>query len=179
MAALPALMTVERYRQLPDDGSAYELHNGEVVCVTRPKFKHFKLQDHLVKLLDPRLFAFGHVSMEFPYRPVGEFDLRCADVAVVSKARWDSIDPDDNLRGAPELVIEIKSPSNTNRELRELATLCLNNGALEFWIADLDRRSVTVIHRDGSVSLYQSGQSIPLTSFGAEALAVGEFFAVS
>lgn len=117
--------------------------------------------------------------METPYRAVAEFDLRAADVAIVSRARWDAIDPEDNLHGAPELVIEVKSPSNTKRKLRELSSLCLNNGSLEFWIVDTQQSSVTVVHRDGSTTLYQSGQSIPLTSFGAGALTVDEIFAVS
>jgi len=117
--------------------------------------------------------------MELAYRPVAEFDPRAADVAVVSWPRWQGIDPEDNLHGAPELVIEIKSPTNTNRELRELASLCLANGGLEFWIADIAQRSFTVIRRDGSTTLYQSGQSIPLTLVGAEAIAVDELFAVS
>lgn len=76
-------------------------------------------------------------------------------------------------------MVEIKSPSNTNRQLRELASLCLANGSLAFWILDIDRRSATVVHRDGSTSLFQSGQSIPLALFGADSLAVDEIFAAS
>jgi hypothetical protein len=38
--------------------------------------------------------------------------LRAADVAFVTKARWDAVN-DGYLLGAAELVIEIKSPSNT------------------------------------------------------------------
>lgn len=122
---------------------------------------------------------YGRVPLEVPYRPVPEFELWVADVAVVSQARWDSMDPEDNLHGAPELVIEIKSPSNPHRELREPASLCLANGTLEFWIADADRRSVTVIHGNGSISLYPSGQSIPFTLFGGKAVPVAKFFAAS
>jgi Uma2 family endonuclease len=177
MAALPDLITVAQFRQLPDDGRAYELQHGEVVCVTRPKAKHYQLQRRLVRLLEQKLAAFGQVGMELPYRPVAEFDLRVADVAAVSQTRWDQIDPEDNLRGAPELVIEIKSPSNTDRKLRELASLCLSNGALECWIIDPDQASVTVVHRDGSSRLFQRSQSIPLTPFGDGAVSVDELFA--
>ena len=34
------------------------------------------------------------------------YNFRVADVALVSQARWDAGDPDDFLRGAPELVVE-------------------------------------------------------------------------
>jgi Uma2 family endonuclease len=176
MAALPDLITVEQFRRLQADGRAYELHHGEVVAVTRPKAKHYNLQRRLVRLLESQLAGFGQAGMEFPYRPVAEFDLRVADVAVVSQARYDQIDPDDNLRGAPELVIEIKSPSNTDRQLRELASLGLANGGWECWIVDGDDASVTVIHRDGSSARLRSPQSLSLAAFGGDALPVAEIF---
>jgi Uma2 family endonuclease len=177
MAALLDLITVQRFRQMPDDGEAHELHHGEVVAVTRPKARHYHLQRRLVRLLEDRLAGFGQVGMEFPYRPVAEFDLRVADVAAVSQARYDQIDPDDNLHGAPELIVEIKSPSNTDRKLREVASLALANGCWECWIVEADRASVTVIRRDGSSSLFGSPQSVPLSAFGGAELSVQEVFA--
>ena len=149
MAALTQLISVEQFRQLPDGEYEYELHHGEVVAMTRPKPRHWKLQRRISQLLEPRLKTFGEVAIEVPYRPLPEFELRVADVAAISRARWDAIDPDDDVHDAPELVIEVKSPSNTERQLRELASLCLNNGALEFWIVDIDRKSVSVVRRDG------------------------------
>ncbi|HMC61219.1 MAG TPA: Uma2 family endonuclease [Candidatus Solibacter sp.] len=178
MAALPDLITVAQYRQLPDNGEfVYELHHGEVVAMSRPKARHWKLQLRLMRLLEPKLRLFGEVGMEFPYRPLAEFELRAADVAAVSRGRWETMDPDDNLRGAPELVIEVKSPSNTAAQLRELATLCLANGTLECWIVDPKKNSITVIQRDGSTVVYEEGQSIPLAAFGAGSLAISEIFA--
>jgi Uma2 family endonuclease len=178
MAALPDLITVAQYRQLPEHGEfVYELHHGEVVAMTQPKLGHSKLQLRIMRLLEPKLRSFGEVTMEFPYRPLAEFELRVADVAVVSRERWETTDPDDNLHGAPELVIEVKSPSNTKAQLRELATLCLANGTLEFWIPDQKKKSITVIQRDGSTAVYEEGQSIPLAAFGADSLAVSQIFA--
>jgi Uma2 family endonuclease len=178
MAALPDLMTVEQFRQLPEGGEfVYELHHGEVVVVTRPKPRHWKLQKRLYGLLESKLKTFGEVAIEVPYRPVAEFDLRAADVAVVSRERWNAIDPDDDLRGAPELVIEVLSPSNTPRQLRELAALCLANGAVECWIVDPAKKSVTVIEREGGSVVHSSGGSVPLARFGAGDLPVDEIFA--
>lgn len=176
MSALPALITVEQFRTLPADGDAYELHHGEIVRMTRPKAKHYELQRRLVRLLESKLAGFGQVGMEFPYRPVAEFDLRVADVAAVRQARWDAIDPEDNLRGAPDLVIEVLSPSNTKGQLRELATLCLANGAVEFWVVDAERQSVTVMRKDGVPRTWTSQESLPLEAFGGGELKVVEIF---
>ncbi len=178
MAALPDLITVAQFRELPEGGEfAYELHHGVVVRETRPKARHWKQQVHLVRLLEPKLRAFGEVGIEFPFRPVAEFDLRAADVGVLSHRRWDQIDPDDNLRGAPELVIEIKSPSNRKSQLQELAGLCLANGAIEFWVVDLPNQTVSVVRSEGAVIVYGMGSIIPLDAFGGGELAVDAIFA--
>jgi Uma2 family endonuclease len=175
VAAIPDLVTVERYRQIPDDGAhVYELHKGEIVEVSRPKRWHAKLQPRLRVLLERHLGSLGEVDTEFAYRALPEFELRAADVAFVSRERCDAIADDDNLHGAPDLVVEVKSPSNRWSELRDLAALCLANGAREFWV--VDGRSVTVIRGDGSGSAYEPGQSIPLQAFGQGELPVEEIF---
>src|SRR5437763_9724467 len=109
MAALPNLITVEQYRDMEDPpGGRYELHGGELFFVAFAKHKHHRMQDYMVDLLRPRMAGFGEVSMEYPYRPEPQFELRAADVAVISHLRAEVIDDEDNLRGAPDLVIEIK-----------------------------------------------------------------------
>jgi len=179
MAAFPQLISVEQFRQLPDGEYEYELHHGEVVVMTRPKPRHWKLQRQISRLLEPRLKTFGEVAIEVPYRPLPEFELRVADVAGILHARWDAIDPDDDLHATPELVIEVKSPSNTEWQLRDLASLCLSTGAVEFWIVDIDRKSVTVVRRDGIPSVFTAGASLSLALFGGDDLPVDEIFAAT
>jgi Uma2 family endonuclease len=136
-------MTVEEFRDLPEDsGPVYhELRHGELVPVTRPKFKHFRIQKRLEKLLEPLAQQLGVVAMELAFRPLPEHELWAADVAYVSEERWGSIDPDDNLMGAPELVIEVLSPSNTAAEIDDKEQLCLQNGAQEFWVVNSARKN--------------------------------------
>lgn len=177
MAALPQPMSVEQFRQLPKGEFEYELHFGEVVAMTRPKPRHWLLQDRLADLLKTRLEAYGHVGVEIPFRLLPEFDLRAADVAVISHARMEALDLDDDLRGAPELVIEVKSPSNTDQQLRQRAIFCLSRGAMEFWIVDTGRKSVTVFHPDGVPAVFSTGDSLPLAAFGGGELPVDEIFA--
>lgn len=160
------LMTVEEFRQLPETGPFYyELRHGELVQVTRPKSKHYNIQDRLCQLLRELARDIGFVGIEIAFRPVPEHELRVADVAFVLKDRWQQIDPDDNLRGAPELVIEVLSPSNTATEIIDKEKLCLDNGCLEFWVVDPVRRLVKISTHDGITKTYQEGQEIPLRLF--------------
>jgi len=175
-AVEPLLMTVEQYHELPARADVVtELHWGRVVTLTRPKMKHAKLQSRLVRLLRPKAEHLGVVESEVAFRALAEYDLRGADVAFVSRQRWDATADEDNLHGSPELVIEVLSPSNTKREMYEKATLYLATGALEFWVVDAKRRNVTVVRREGTL-VYEIGQQIPLPLFGSD-LAVTEIFA--
>lgn len=171
------MVSVEEFRQLPKGECLYELRHGEVVALTRPRARHWKLQLRLSRLLEPKLRAFGEVATEVPYRPLPEFELRAADVAAISRARFDAIDPDDNLHGAPELVIEVKSPSNSERQLRELASFCLNRGALEFWVVDVDGKLVTVMRGEGAARVFRPGDTISLAAFDGGEITVTEIFA--
>ncbi len=177
MAALgePLLMTVEQFQSLPERSDALEeLHWGCLVTLSRPKPWHIKLQIRLADLLRPLLASSGYVVTELPFRAVPEYELRAADVAFITRERWDGAG-DKDLAGAPELVIEILSPSNTKTQLREYMALCLANGCEEFWTVDRSSETVTVTRKRGQSFIYQKEQLIPLQISGG-AISVNDVF---
>ena len=168
------LMTFEEFQQIPDPpGGRYELHHGELVEVAYPDYPHINAQRQLRRGLERAAGDSGIVDKEVPYRPLPEHECWCADVAFVSRDRWKSMKQTRWLIGAPDLVIEVRSPSNTDKEIREKEQICLQNGAREFWVVDTVVRTVRASTADGSV-MYTSGQSIPL--FFGGSLAVDEIF---
>ena len=177
MATTTQLTTIEEFRKLPEDGRRYELRNGEIVAMTFPKHKHFVRQEHLRDLLKPMAPPGGCVGTNVAFRAVPEYDLREADVAYISPERYAQIDPEDNLRGAPDIVIEILSPSNTVAEMNEKEQLCLENGCQEFWVLDQVHHRIKVSKPDGITMTYRPGQEIPLALFGGKKLAVDSIFA--
>ena len=162
MATIPTrLMTFAEFEQLPDPpGAYYELHHGELVTMGFPKLRHVEAQHHLYRLLDKAAGDTGAVRIEMPYRPLGEHEAWRADVAFIATARWKATK--DYLSGAPDLVIEVLSPSNTADELIEKRKLCLENGSREFWVVDVKRRQVEVSTPDGRTITCKSEQEIPL-----------------
>lgn len=170
-------MTVEQVRALPDPpGGHYELRHGELVFVSGPKFRHWDIQDRLLDLLKPLAKGYGRVGAEFGFRPRAEHEYWQADVAFISAEHLTSIDPNDNLYGAPDVVIEVISPSNTIAEMDDRESICLENGCLEFWIVDPKRRTVKVTNREFVTVKYCEGDQIPMALFGNTMLSVDAIF---
>ena len=178
MATTTGLMTVEEYWRLPETGPFYyELRHGELVKVSRPKWLHLMIQWRLRDLLKPVLCGQGRVETEVPFRAVPEYELRVADVAFISANRLPK-SGEDSLSGAPDIVIEVLSPSNTVSEINEKTRLCLEHGSVEFWVVDPQLREIRISTPDGLTRTYNSGQSIPLALAGGQTLAVDSVFAV-
>jgi len=155
------LMTFAEFEQLPNPpGHRYELHHGELVKVPFPEFLHIRVQWQLRRLLESAAGSGGVVHTEMPYRPLPEHECWGADIVYLSKARWDKIER--YLMGAPEIVIEVLSPSNTATEMFDNRNICLENGSREFWVVNTDLRQVEVSTPDGRTITYKSGQEIPL-----------------
>lgn len=167
------LITFEEYEKIPNPpGGVYELHHGELFIVTFPLHPHVRAQRQLRRLLEAAAGDSGVVDKEIPYRPRPEYECWGADVAYLTKARWDSIDR--YLMGAPELVAEVLSPSNTPAEIAEKRKLCLENGSREFWTVDTKKRQVEVSTPGGHSVTYATGEHIPL--FFGGSIAVDEIF---
>ncbi len=171
-------MTVEEFNQLPEDnGPVYhELRHGELVAVARPTIKHHviqaRLRDYFKAIAQPGSF----VEYEVAFRALPEYEMRVAGVAWISSERWATVDPDDNFRGAPDLVIEVLSPSNSATGMNEREQLRLENGTQEFWVVDPRRCQVKVSTPDGTTRTWRSGQEIPLPLFEDNKLAVDAIF---
>ena len=162
MASTPTrLMTVAEYAQIPDPpGGRYELYHGELLKVSFPEFRHIRAQRQLRRLLENAAGDAGIVDKEIPFRPLPEHECWGADVAFVSKSRWEAIDR--YLMGPPELVAEIRSPSNTMKKLLDKRSICLKNGAKQFWLINTELRQIEVSTPDGRSVTYNSGEQIPL-----------------
>lgn len=82
------------------------------------------------------------------------------DLLVVSTEQEHIITP-ENIRGAPDLVVEILSPSTASRDWRDKLDLYAEHGVKEYWVVDPDAQRVWVMtQREGvfdEVGTYGSG----------------------
>lgn len=175
MATSTGLTTVAEFENLPE--GRHELRHGEVVTVPPPRSLQNHTQKRLVLALDARIGHLGYVNSEIAFRPVPEFEVWAADVAFISELRDRETPEDGWLSGAPDLVIEVLSPSNTAQEMLDREELCRGNGARQFWTVSAERQSVKITSADGRTATYRPGDEIDLAEFGGGKLPVSEIFA--
>ncbi len=142
--------------------------------MTVPNHKHVRAQWQLRRLLEHSAGSGGFVDKEVPYRPLPEYEAWAAEVAYMPLERWNGLEA--RLLGAPELVVDVLSPSNTVAEMRDKRKLCLANGSLEFWIVDPEQRDVEISTPDGRSAMYGAGQQIPLFFAAVSQLDVDAIF---
>ena len=141
-------LTYTDYCATPDD-ERYELLDGNLMMVPAPNMKHQQVLLTLGSKL--RNFTEEHRLGKVYVAPcdvvLSDTDVVQPDVLFISRAR-EHILTDDNVRGAPDLVIEILSPSTADRDLGYKHDLYGRHGVLEYWIVDPMAETVAV-HRQG------------------------------
>ena len=181
MSALPVvkLLTVDEGREIAERYSdkRFELHHGQLVEMPPPRYLHTVLQGRIYDLLGARASAFGPAFMELGFRAAPEYDARRADVALLSADRARKALELDDVFGAPDLVIEVISPSNRAGEMDDKEALCLAHGCLSFWLINPVRRTVKVTNPDRPVRWYAEGDTISLAPFADSSITVAEIFA--
>ena len=139
-------ITWQDVQQLPDDGHRHEAIGGELYVTPAPSFRHQRisqrLERQLLRLLeDPGvgIVVDAPVGVEFP----GTGEGVQPDIVFVSEARRDRIVP-EGIRGAPDLVIEILSPTTADRDRGVKRKLYERQGVDQYWIVDPEAEAVEV-----------------------------------
>ena len=149
-AAKPKIkFTYEDYKSLPgSETRRYELLGGKLVMVPSPSTYHQRISGRLEFIL--RSFVqergLGEV-LDAPLDVVlGEGEEREVvqpDILYISKER-EGIIAEEEIRGAPDLVIEIISPGTEERDRHYKKTLYARHGVKEYWIVDPNAKTVEV-----------------------------------
>ncbi len=127
-------MTAEEFSQLPDDGRVLELIDGIVVEVEPPPgIQHEYVIMRVGRLLGTHVEEHGLGAVVGGPGFVlarGPDEVRAPDVAFIAGDRGDQVARTPGYwAGAPDLVVEILSPSNTLAELEKKAQKWLDGGA--------------------------------------------------
>jgi len=137
--------TYEDYLKTPED-SRYELIEGELIMTPSPIPKHQSVSGKI--FIPIKLFTNENDLGEVFYAPLDvyldEHNCLQPDILFVSKKRL-SIIAEKNIRGAPDLVIEIVSDSSAYRDLMQKKRLYAKFGVREYWV---------VLHLEATIEVY-------------------------
>ena len=148
-------LTVDDYMQTSED-ERYELIDGELIPVASPGRSHQRAQLRIGAPLSVFVDERDLGEVYFGPRDVVLTDTHVfvPDLLFISSERAE-IDTDTVVQGAPDLVVEIRSPSTANRDWTDKRELYAQHGVKEYWLVDPDDGIVWVLLLvDGSFTIF-------------------------
>jgi len=193
MGALPKAEANRRYTYADykswelKEGERWELIRGEAFAMAGPNFRHqaisggifLQLANYLEGKPCRAIYAPFDVRL-FYDEELGEDDDTVVQPDILVVCDKNKI-VDEGIRGAPDLVIEILSPSNTVFEMGEKRDLYEDAGVREYWVVNPKDNDVTVhCLRDGGVfdrKIYESADTAPVGILPGFGIALDRVFA--
>ena len=137
---------------MPEDGRRHEIHGGELVVVPSPLPLHQLAVLAIVRLLDDYIAEHGGLVLTAPLDIVlDEFDVVQPDVVFFRAERSHLVRPDAVPRHAPDIVVEVLSPSTASTDRGRKRRLFARYGVPEYWIVDPLARRIEVHALDDGV----------------------------
>ena len=138
-------LTYEDYLEFPDDGKRHEIIEGDHYMTPAPKTKHQSLSINLAT--EMASFAKRHKLGRVLTAPCdvifSDENVVQPDLLFVSAARA-AIVTEDNVQGAPDIIIEILSESTRRKDEVTKRKLYERFGVSEYWIVDLELEIVKI-----------------------------------
>lgn len=140
-------LTYEEYLKTPEIKARYDIVDGVMTMAPGPTIAHQRILLHLAILMHQ--FVSGQHLGEVLFAPVDiivrrePLRTRQPDLLFVSNEHVSILG--DQVEGAPDLVAEILSPSNTRSDLEAKLADYAALGVLECWLVSPEARSVEVL----------------------------------
>ena len=140
--------TYEDYRTTPDD-RRYELLDGDLIMAPAPNLKHQEVLFRLIQELG-RYILDHHLGKLF-CAPCDVFlsdtNVVQPDLLFVSRERTHLLSDGEKVRGAPDLVVEILSPSTADKDRGVKRELYGRYGVAEYWLVDPMAETVSILRQ--------------------------------
>lgn len=164
--AATTLLTSDQFLALPDEldqnGNRLkvELIGGAIVPMAQPSYFHDRIKNRINRLLILYLHANPHLPLDAVVEigtHVSDYDTFVSDVAIVRTG----VQPLSSriYRGSPEIAIEVVSPSDTAKHVKQKVHAYLKGGAKSVWVVYPEGRFVEVC-REGQIEDLTADQSI-------------------
>lgn len=149
---------------MPRDGGKREIVGGELITRSPAGFDHgiiiTRLIVELSKVVDAAKLGVL-VDGQTGFRLAGG-DLFCPDIAFVSRSRAARHRARESsfFQGAPDLFVEVLSPSDTVENLHEKLEQFFHEGARLAWVINPKKKCIYVYHAPHSFQTLQQADSL-------------------
>jgi Uma2 family endonuclease len=142
--------TDRAFMALPDDGHHYEVVQGELIDMGNSGALHGYICSSLMILLGGyvRLQNLGAMFDSSTAFKMKNGNKRSPDISFFAKERLQGMTelPTGFLEGAPDLAVEVLSPSNTVEEIDDKIVEYFENGARLIWVIN-PRQQYILVYR--------------------------------
>lgn len=148
--------TYEDYLRLPDDGWRYEVIKGVLHMSPPPRVSHQRASSelHFAMLSFVKSKGLGYVYAAPIEVVLPEASPVQPDLVFVSDDQAEQIVTPERIEGAPDLLVEILSPSNWLFDRRDKYEQYEEAGVREYWIVDPETCTIEVfVLREGQYAL--------------------------
>ncbi len=164
------------------DGQRYEIVSGVLLMPPSPSWSHQEIVGEIFAALRTHLRAndLGGVFMAPIDVELSAEDVFQPDVVVLLKANRDKL-RERHIMGAPDLVVEVASPSTAPYDRLVKYGTYAQTGVPEYWIVNPESRTVEVVLLDAgryrSLGRFSGKQTLPSHVVPGIATPVEDFFA--
>ena len=141
-----ARLTYRDYFDLPESDDRYELIDGELCMAPTPIPEHQIFLFYLTKVIEEFVtkHELGRVIISPQDVILSEDTVLQPDMMFVSNDRMHIIKWGQYVQGAPDLVVEVLSPSTSRHDRTLKRERYARFGVREYWIADITARTIEV-----------------------------------
>lgn len=154
----PPRTTMEVFESLPE-GTLCQVINNTLYMSPAPNLKHQKFQSNLFYVLSDLIIRNNLGLLFAPVTDVylDDENVFQPDLIFISNDNM-SIIVDDKIKGSPNLLIEILSPSNEKMDTEIKKEMYQQFGVKEYWIANPDDKRIIVYHLSENKYIEYSNQ---------------------
>lgn len=182
MPAVTTRFDYDDYVRLPDDGIRYEVLDGALVMSPSPNLLHQRASARLFHALYSFVEEHGlGLVLSAPFDVLlGDHDILVPDLVFVAEGRMEILEK-RGATGAPDLVVEILSPSTRGRDLTEKRAIYERYRVPAYWVVDPEAETIAVLRltegRYTAPETLGAGQTVTTALLPGSALAVESVFA--
>lgn len=165
MSVSQTLTTADQLAALPDDGKRYELVLGELRVMSPAGGNHGRIALRIARLLANYVEQHGMgetFAAETGFLLSTNPDtVRAPDAAFVNASAFEQL---KDIRGylpvAPDLVVEVVSPSDSFTAVEEKSRFWIDHGVRLVIVVDADNQTIRTYRDQNTISVHQSGDTV-------------------